>query len=146
MIYEVRPEDFSPSLESAGCFVEYEKKIILLLRQDDKKVEPGKWGIPAGKIELNEKPLEAVIRETFEETNIEVPVKRMKYFREFYVRYPDFDFVFHLFNTKFRQIKRVTINPDEHKDYGWISPRKAMKIEHPMHGLREFINAFYHVG
>jgi len=37
MLYTETPEIFNPKFEAVGCFVEYEGKIILLLRQDHKR-------------------------------------------------------------------------------------------------------------
>jgi ADP-ribose pyrophosphatase YjhB (NUDIX family) len=54
----------------AGAIIEKENKLLLIKR----KHEPFKdaWNIPAGYIEIDEHPEQAIIRETYEETNLEI--------------------------------------------------------------------------
>ena len=60
------PSGFSPQIEVAGCFLEYEKQVLMLHRQNHKP-QGNLWATPAGKIDPEESPLDAVIRETYEE-------------------------------------------------------------------------------
>lgn len=53
------------------CFIRKRDKILLLNR--NKKPNMGMWNGVGGKIEENETPYEGIIRETFEETGIELP-------------------------------------------------------------------------
>lgn len=52
------------------CFIKKGDKILLLNR--NKKPTMGMWNGVGGKIENNETPYEGIIRETFEETGIEL--------------------------------------------------------------------------
>ena len=56
------PLGFSPSVSVAACYLEIGGKLLLLLRAKEKS-EGGKWGVPAGKIEANEEPIDAGLRE-----------------------------------------------------------------------------------
>ncbi len=47
---------------------------ILLFKHTYRKFE---WGIPAGGLEYNEQPADAIVREFFEETGMELQVERM---------------------------------------------------------------------
>ncbi len=47
-------------------------KILLLKRPENVKWSPLKWALPGGKLESGETPLAAAIRETKEETTLEV--------------------------------------------------------------------------
>ena len=51
MLYKEKPENFTPKFEVVSCFVEYNNKILLLLRQDHKP-EPNTYGVPAGKVDI----------------------------------------------------------------------------------------------
>jgi len=62
MIYKNQPIDFNSQFEVVSCFLEYNGKILLLQRQDD-KVGGSTWGVPAGKIENNENTIQAILRE-----------------------------------------------------------------------------------
>ena len=53
------------------CFIRKSDKILLLLNRN-KKPNMGMWNGVGGKIEDNETPYEGIIRETFEETGIEL--------------------------------------------------------------------------
>jgi ADP-ribose pyrophosphatase YjhB (NUDIX family) len=55
----------------SGIVLKYNDK-CLLCKRSEKYSHPNKWFIPAGKIEIGETPREAVVRELFEETNIEI--------------------------------------------------------------------------
>ncbi len=59
----------------AGALIEQESGLLLLQRT----YAPfkGCWNLPAGYVEADESPLEAAIRETFEETGLHVEVERL---------------------------------------------------------------------
>ncbi len=71
-------------------------EILLQKRSKCKKVNPGKWGICGGKVEIGETTLDAGIRETFEEIGIALNKSELKflstaknekaYFTVYYVR------------------------------------------------------------
>jgi len=50
-----------------------DNRVLLLKRSPSSRFAPEKWGFPGGKIEDGETPVAAAIRETKEETNIDVP-------------------------------------------------------------------------
>ncbi len=128
MIYEKEPEGFNPRFEVVSCFVEYKGEIILLERPEHKP-EGGTWGVPAGKVEEGEKPLAAMIRELWQETKLKIPKSKIKFDRKVYVRYPDYDFVYHIFHALLDARERIKINPKEHEKYMWIAPEKALVME-----------------
>src|SRR3954465_12363856 len=68
-IYEIPPKEFKAESGVAGCYIEIERK-LLLLQSSLKEKKHERWGLPAGKIQDNESPYEAAIRELFEETGI----------------------------------------------------------------------------
>lgn len=55
----------------SGLIVKFGDK-VLLCKRNLMGDRPGRWSIPAGKIEKNESALSAVIREFYEETNITI--------------------------------------------------------------------------
>jgi 8-oxo-dGTP pyrophosphatase MutT (NUDIX family) len=112
MISKDKPENFRPEFEVVSCFAQRQDEILLLLRQDHKP-QPNTFGVPAGKIAKGETPIQAMQREFREETQIELddPV----YIDKVFVRYPDYDFIYHMFAKRFQEKPEVMINKKEHK-------------------------------
>ena len=63
------PSKFNADLDVVGCCIYYSDK-ILLLQVCPQKDEASLWGVPAGKIEKNEQPKLAAVRELQEETKL----------------------------------------------------------------------------
>jgi len=127
MIYQEKPQNFNPRFDVVSCFVQYNGEVLLLHRQDHKP-EGNTWGVPAGKVDAGEDILEAMIREVQEETGFVLPASQLFYFGKVYVKYPNYDFVYHIFHSKLDQRQKVTINHIEHKGFRWISPGNALKM------------------
>lgn len=128
MIYQAPPENFNPKLEAAGCFVKCNGEILLLHRQDHRP-EGNTWGLPAGKINQGEKALDSVVREIKEETGLVIPESEISYLGKIYVRYPTYDSIFHVFETRVESKQGIKINLNEHKDFKWVSPENASNLE-----------------
>lgn len=129
MVYEERPQNFIPDMEVVGCLVEYRGKIVLLLRQDHKR-EGNKWDLPAGKIDKNDPGIkEAMIRELKEETGIEVNNEDLNFYKTFYVSHLGFNFLYHYFNIQFNDLPNIVISKDEHKEFTWVTPSEALKMQ-----------------
>ena len=142
MIYKRKPRGFNAKFEVVSCFLEHGGKILLLHRQDHKP-QGDTWGPPAGKIEDCETPIKALLRELREETSHTVSEKHgLIYFDKVYVRYPTFDFVFHIFQLPLENRPRVAINPTEHKKFIWVSPKNALKMN-LIHDLDNCIKLLY---
>ncbi len=127
MIYKKKPQNFNSKFDVVSCFVQYNGEILLLHRQDYKP-EGNTWGVPAGKVDDGETISEAMIREIQEEIGFVLSSSQLSYFEKVYVRYPDYDFIYHIFNTELDQRQKVTINRTEHKDFKWILPKDALKM------------------
>lgn len=127
MIYLNKPKNFNPKFNVVSCFMEYNKKILLLHRQNYK---PGgnSWGVPAGKVDTDEKILEAIIREIQEETGLTLISSQLFYFKKIYVKYPNYDFIYHIFQTELNKKQKIVINYEEHKNFKWILPQKALEM------------------
>ena len=76
-----------------------------------------------------ESPTQAMIREFQEETGLSLAASQLEYVEKVYVRYPDFDFVYHMYKTKlFSKPARIRISLQEHLQYRWISLKEALKL------------------
>lgn len=127
-IYLECPSEFQPKIEVVGCFIEYQDQILLLHRQDF--VSQGNlWGIPGGKLEKLETPLEGAIRETLEETGFDISNQQISYLGKVFIKYPTFDYIYHMVKTHLPdKPDRVKISFKEHKGFTWVTPQDALKM------------------
>lgn len=94
----------------AGAVIVHDGKVLLV--QINYGERAGRWILPGGKVENEENLEQAVIREVFEETGLQVEIEHMLFVRQRVVdgKPTDFYFVFrvHLKNTDVIQIKWPT--------------------------------------
>lgn len=141
MIYSNTPKEFNPQFEVVSCYVEHDGEILLLHRRDHKS-EGNKWGVPAGKIDLGENESQAMIREIQEETGYKIAENNLEYLRKVYVKYPDYDFIYHMFKTQVDHKLEVMLSTNEHKDYKWVSVKEALGLD-LVRDLDECIKLYY---
>ena len=125
MVYEEAPQGWNPRYEVVSCFVEHDGAILLLHRRDHKP-EGGKWGVPAGKIDAGESPVQALLRELAEETGLEVPIGAVRFLKKVYVRNPSYDFVYYMYTTTLEAMPHIRINQQEHQSFVWKTPHEAL--------------------
>jgi 8-oxo-dGTP pyrophosphatase MutT (NUDIX family) len=121
------PKKFNPKFEAVGSFIQYDGEIILLHRQNHKP-QGDTWGIPSGKRDNGENPLDTACRETAEETGVVIPRDEMKFFSTIYIRFANYDFVYHMYHAKLDSKPEIKINESEHKAAKWISPKDALSL------------------
>ncbi len=127
MMYLQEPQNFRPRFEIVSCFLEDSGR-FLLLRRSDAESQANTWGVVAGKVEKGEEAPGAMAREMFEETGIRIPEDDMSYWGKTFVRYQDYNFVYHMFSTEFPQGNSITLDPREHKDFRWVTPEEALSM------------------
>jgi mutator protein MutT len=121
---------FKPRIEIAVVYLVYDNKILLLHRQNNES-QGNKWGIPGGKIEKNETPLQAAIREVKEETGYDISKQSIETLQTVYVEYDEKDhFRNHMFRTQLKDDPAaVKIDFKEHKGFTWVTPQDALKMD-----------------
>lgn len=127
MIFKEKPEIFNPLFEVACCHVNFNGKLLMLHRADGKSAGD-KWGMPAGKVDSGETPMDTARRETLEETGIDIPKDNIHFRNTVYVRYPDYDFIYHIFQSEIEEEVTVLISSEEHKAFRWVTPREALAM------------------
>jgi 8-oxo-dGTP pyrophosphatase MutT (NUDIX family) len=141
-VYTKPPEDFSPKMEATGCFCEHKGKYLFLYRHPDRP-QGNTWTIPGGKLEKGESPAHAILREMQTETGILLGTAQIEYKMKVYVRYPNFDFVYHIFTARLpKKPDKIILSPREHLQYKWMTLIEA--LQSPLiPGERECINLAY---
>lgn len=106
----------------------------LYLMRNDKKYQQT-WGLPGGKVELNETLMQTIIRECEEELGTMPDYVRMYPIEQF--TSPDQGFTYHTFFCGVTEEFRPALNR-EHLGYAWID---SLVLPRPMHpGLWNTVN------
>jgi 8-oxo-dGTP pyrophosphatase MutT (NUDIX family) len=139
MLYKTKPKGLETYVKVVGCYMEINGEILLLQRNYE-KLNGDKWGLPAGKVDVGESEEEAVVREIFEETGINlknVLLENSKCILEngnyilqkvesFYGKHENLNFHWTAFSVKFSEKPKVKIENKEHKNFVWIKPERAI--------------------
>ncbi len=127
------PKDFNFSTQASICCVHHQDKILILRHSSKKPL----WGIPGGKREENEAPRETALRELKEETGISLTHNDITKVGQVYIRRPELDFVFHMFQTRLSKPTAVTLS-QEHNEYQWVTTDEFQKLPLYPGGLEAF--------
>jgi 8-oxo-dGTP diphosphatase len=130
VIYQQPNPQFKSRVAIAAVYIEYNDKILLLHRQDNKS-QGNKWGIPGGKVDKGETPLQAAIREIKEETGYDISKQGIENLGTVYIEYNEKDhFTYHMFRTQLQEDPgAVKINFNEHKGFTWVTPSDGLKMD-----------------
>ena len=139
-IGEEKPDHFSAHVEVAAAYVNCKGR-ILLLQNSSHKSEGGLWGVPAGKLEKGESALQAVRRELFEETGINLPQEAFFSCGKLYISKPEVNYVYHLFGAMLDSEPSVQFCA-EHSAYRWVSKEEAEQLP-LMKGANAALDAYY---
>ena len=97
---------------SAVAILDDDSNMLLLLRSGKSRWMPKKWGLPGGKVESGEEPVEAAIRETKEEANLNI--RNLTRLEDFSNKWVDL-----FYATDYDGDVQIDF---EHDDYEWVSP------------------------
>ena len=101
---------------SAVLILDDKDRALILKRSMKSRWMPGKWGLPGGKVERGENSLGAVIRETKEETDLDLEPADMKRLQEFSNKVVDI-----FYASAYTGEVRIDF---EHDDFEWVTRTK----------------------
>ncbi|MEI7652982.1 MAG: NUDIX hydrolase [bacterium] len=127
MISKVQWSGFEKQHDVVGCFISV-NGAFLILQRGMHKPQGGTWGIPGGKVEKNERLIDAVIRETTEETGLVFTPDKIRKLSEFFVNIGTYDFVYHVYEIKLETIPTIQIDSTSHTSYKWVTPEQALVL------------------
>ena len=121
-------------IEISKAVIQKNEKFLLLKRSSRSRSYPETWDFAGGKHDLGENPKESVIRETKEETSLDIEpgneIKTKEYHDEKY------DLLFHYFTPTLLS-EKIILSPD-HSDFKWLSKEEIKYLE-----LHPSVNQFF---
>jgi len=115
-------------------------EVLIIQRSKNNDYLPGYWDIPGGTLEDGEDLILGAIRETKEETGLDV-LKLNLFFQKSNVDVSkNKQFITVVFYTKISN-GNVVVNPEEHDAYAWINPSKITEYK-TVDYLVDCVNAF----
>lgn len=128
IFYSKKPADFNQKVAVSTVFLDCKDSLLLLQRVLTSRIAPGKWGVPGGKLEIDETPLEGLRREIYEELFINLDTENLVYMQSFYVRHSSVDYQLHLFRCTLPEYPQIVINPLEHNAFIWQDKRSLHEL------------------
>lgn len=129
MLYQGDLELFQPTIQCVGCYLEHEGEVLFLQKWENHPYYPGKWGVVAGKIDFQELPQAAIIREIWEEVGYEAVPSLLSHLNRMPVVHPHFTFFYHLFRLKISGNRpQIRLSP-EHCRAQWLAPKLAIGLD-----------------
>ena len=125
-------------IRTAGCFLEYEGRFLILQRQTHKN-EGNMWGLPAGKVNPGENDRETILREVFEETGYQANDEELEFVLDKTWHFENKSVEFPVFRIKLKQPIAVVISPTEHQAYKWVTAAECLAMDDLIHGLRNLL-------
>lgn len=139
-IYVQAPSDFKPAVEVASCYCTWGEKLLLLQRHPLKS-HANTWGVPAGKLQENEDPLSALVREMWEEIGVTVEKEHLEAIKTLYIRQSSKDFIYHMFYLALTKEPMINLGLMEHQDFKWATVDEALQM-HLMPGEHETLEIY----
>lgn len=145
-VFDTPPHDYQAQVEVAGCCCEWDGKLLFLKRSPHKS-EGEKWGIPGGKLDSDETPEQAVIREVFEETGIVLHRENLRKITHQYIRFektPEHkvEYIFHIFFYFFDDCPPLNIHLEENTEGFWGDIPELLKLP-LMNGAKEVLEEYH---
>ena len=126
-VFQTPPLDYQPKLEVAGCYCEWDGK-VLFLKRNPNKPQGNTWGIPGGKLEAGETPHGAVVREVFEEVGLVLNDQDLEKITHQFARYHTTDYIFHIFRHVFKECPPLILGLAEHIEARWVTIPEALQL------------------
>lgn len=134
-IHTIKPKGYTHSLEVVACYLKKDDK-YLFLKKSKGRNEEKTWGVAGGRVEINEDPKKANIREVFEETGIQIHSLNLRFERVLFVENPYYGkYLLHIYSYSCPSTQIVTLS-DEHEEYRWLSLEDAKKLPLLLGGLQ----------
>jgi 8-oxo-dGTP diphosphatase len=110
------PQEFKLAVHT---WIEKNNKFLVVRRSLDDNFMPGFWDTPGGSIDFGENPFKALIRETKEESGLDIKIGQLLYcHNEVYKNKHWFALVY---QCETIGDQKITLDPNEHDEYRWVT-------------------------
>ena len=109
-------------ISTKSFIVDKDNRLLILKRSEDDVHKPSIWEIPGGRLELGENPIEGLIRETKEETDLDIDVFEPLAIKHF-TRQDKQKITMIVFLCK--ALKSPVLLSQEHTHYEWVDVKNA---------------------
>ncbi len=128
--------------DAVGALVECDGKILILQRKYDNYLG-GNWDIPGGRLKPGELHLIAMKRELREEVGFITEASTLELIKTFNWNIKNESIIFRTFRLKVSGFPEVKLNPKEHLDYKWITPKECYAMQNLINGFYEILEEVY---
>lgn len=130
---------YSTLMRIVGCFLEFDGRFIVLLRQNHKP-DGGTWCLASGKVEPGETDDAAILREVQEETGYEARQNELIRLGEYpFTASNGKDHTFIAYRIALPHKIPVTLEQDSHSEYRWVTPQECDNLPNPIPGFGELL-------
>ena len=126
------------TVRTAGCFLEYGGKFLILQRHQNKP-QGGTWGLPAGKVSTNESDVQTILREIREETGYQAQEEELEFLGEFSWKFPEHALEFPTFRIKLQKPVEIHHRSDEHQAFKWVTAEECYAMPDLIHGFHDLL-------
>jgi 8-oxo-dGTP diphosphatase len=118
----IKLQDTNDSFKSAHVVIIKDGNILILKRSSTDQWMPNHYGLPGGKLDYGENPLQAACRECKEEANLIVSSKDLVFLPKVS---KEKQHAFY-YTTKFNGEPKLDF---EHSDFQWVNPKELSKYK-----------------
>lgn len=112
-----------------GIIKNDQDEFLILRRSKENDVLPLKWDIPGGKVEDGESLTDALKREISEESGVRINSSNVFYLIENVESSINKHFIKLVFIVDSDKSDKITLNPEEHDEYKWITLNEINKYD-----------------
>lgn len=125
-------------MKIVGCFLEYDGKFVILLRNDHKP-NGGTWGLPAGKVDVGEDTQAAILRELREETGYTASASQLEKLGDFEFGPKDSRYTFSTFRVTLDKPYDIKVEGAAHADFKWVTPTECFALPNLIPDFHELL-------
>lgn len=129
-----------------GCFLEFDNKFVILLRQSYKP-EGNTWGLPSGKVEIGENDKDAIIRELKEETGYKANPLEVEHIGDYeFVSSNGTPYTYIAYKVKLKSLHNVVLEKAAHTEFKWVTSQECYARSDLIPGLHKLLNLVRYIG